>query len=321
MKKGQVIKSKRADAQDEMALVNRYARREMTQDEVYLFSVALCDNEIDRDHERFTVESLFALEKLFVGKTGIIDHDPRMRNMKARIISCAVEAVEGKKTLSGDDYFRLTARAYIPKNEENAALIDAIDAGIVREVSVGCAVEKTVCSICKNDIRSCGHVKGKTYQNEICCGELTNPTDAYEFSFVAIPAQKEAGVLTKGLGKEKDMKDILKTLFDGGAEKVMLEKSEIQSLKDYIGQLEESRNDAEEFKRELKRDVSALMKKIGVQLRAETENSILEKCSAADLKALKCAFERSTAKEEKPVTQLFSQRESGHSGKNHEFTI
>ena len=67
MKNGQVIKTAAAmDTAEEMALVNRYTRRDLSADEVYLFSVALCDNDIDRDYERFTVEALFELEKLFV---------------------------------------------------------------------------------------------------------------------------------------------------------------------------------------------------------------------------------------------------------------
>ena len=114
MKNGQVIKS--ADSVDlmkEMELVNQYSRRQLSADEEYLFTVALCDNDVDRDYERFTVESLFALEKLFVGKTGIIDHDPTARNQKARIISCKVESVDGMCTSRGDQLFRLTARAYI----------------------------------------------------------------------------------------------------------------------------------------------------------------------------------------------------------------
>ena len=41
--------------------LNRFTRREHTEDEVYIFSVILCDNETDRDGERF---SLKALEKM-----------------------------------------------------------------------------------------------------------------------------------------------------------------------------------------------------------------------------------------------------------------
>ena len=53
---------------EELRLINTYTRRNLSAEEVYVFSVTLCDNDVDRDNERFTVESLFALEKLFVGK-------------------------------------------------------------------------------------------------------------------------------------------------------------------------------------------------------------------------------------------------------------
>ncbi len=43
------------------------------------------------------------------------------------------------------------------------------------------------------------HVKGRTYNGKLCYGELTGAKDAYEWSFVAVPAQREAGVI-KGMG-------------------------------------------------------------------------------------------------------------------------
>jgi hypothetical protein len=36
---------------NELELIGRYARKELTQEEIYTFSVILCDNEIDRDNE------------------------------------------------------------------------------------------------------------------------------------------------------------------------------------------------------------------------------------------------------------------------------
>ena len=37
----------------------------------------------------------------------------------------------------------------------------------------------------------CPHVKGETYGDKLCYGELIDPCDAYEFGFVAIPKQPE----------------------------------------------------------------------------------------------------------------------------------
>ena len=93
-----------------------HAQAALAADEVYVFSLVLCDNDVDRDGERFTVESLFALEKLFVGKTGIFDHDPSAKNQTARIFSCAVENVPERKTATGDEYFRLKGAGVYAQN-------------------------------------------------------------------------------------------------------------------------------------------------------------------------------------------------------------
>ena len=76
--------------------------------------------------------------------------------------------------------------------------IEDIEGGIKREVSIGCAVARTVCSVCGKVYGSCEHRKGVTYDGKLCVAVLCEPTDAYEFSFVAVPAQRQAGV-QKGL--------------------------------------------------------------------------------------------------------------------------
>ncbi len=183
------------EKKEEMEAVNRFTRRTLTEDDVYIFSVVLCDNEIDRDYERFSDESLEKLSELFVGVTGIADHDPKSSNQSARIFSCCVETAEDRETSDGRPYRRLCARAYLPKSQKTEELILALDSGIKKEVSVGCAVKQRICSICGEDISVCQHIRGKRYDNRLCYATLDEPTDAYEWSFVAVPAQKEAGVI------------------------------------------------------------------------------------------------------------------------------
>ena len=316
MKYGQVLKSTESvDLVKEMELVNRYSRRELSADEVYLFTVALCDNDIDRDYERFTVESLFELEKLFVGKTGIIDHDPTAKNQKARIISCKVESVDGSYTANGDQLFRLTARAYIRRTDGNAELIEAIEAGIVKEVSVGCSVGHTVCSVCRNEMHSplCGHVKGREYDGELCFGELCEPKDAYEFSFVAVPAQRAAGVI-KGY-KEKDMDEICKSL--SGDNEVTLTQSEAARLKAYIESLERDSEYAKAYREELTQKLKAALREKGVALDFAVENCIIKKLSIAEAQALLKALGR---REQKAVSQLAGTKADDPIG-NTEFRI
>ena len=67
---------------------------------------------------------------------------------------------------------------------------------------MGCSVGRGVCSICGAE-GGCRHVRGQAYDGKLCFTELRNPTDAYEWSFVAVPAQRGAGVL-KRFGQEEE---------------------------------------------------------------------------------------------------------------------
>lgn len=186
--------------------INALARRGLTADEVYLFAVRLCDNDVDRDGERFAVETLEELGKLFVGVSGVFDHQWSARGQTARIYRTEVVHEEGTLTQDGQPYCYLKGYAYMMRTEDNAGLIAEIDGGIKREVSVGCAVERVECSICGEDMNAsqrCGHQRGQEYDGQLCTGILLGATDAYEWSFVAVPAQKKAGVVKRAKLREK----------------------------------------------------------------------------------------------------------------------
>ena len=71
--------------EEELALINRHTLRDLTRDEVFCFSLTLCDNLVDRDMERFDVPALHRLAELFDGKTGIADHSMKSEDQMARI--------------------------------------------------------------------------------------------------------------------------------------------------------------------------------------------------------------------------------------------
>ncbi len=167
--------------------INLQSKARLTAEQVYCFSVRLCDDQPDRDFERFDTAALPRLAELFIGKTGICDHEWSAQGQVARIFDAWTES-EGEATL-------LRAWAYMLRAEETNPIIDKIEAGIHREVSVGCAMGKTLCSICGADYGACEHRKGERYGDKLCCAVLCDPLDAYEFSFVAVPAQPAAGVL------------------------------------------------------------------------------------------------------------------------------
>lgn len=188
----------------ELEEINSFSKTELSQDMVYTFSVVLCDNEVDRDFERFSEKTLEDLSKLFVGCTGIFDHEWKAKNQTARIYRTEIVKEKDIFNSLGQPYVMLKGYAYMLRNEKNAELIESIEAGIIRETSVGCSVKKRVCSICGDEMCSaeCGHIPGTEYNGKLCYVELLNAEDAYEFSFVAVPAQRRSGVV-KGFDKEK----------------------------------------------------------------------------------------------------------------------
>ena len=177
---------------EDMALINRLAKTELTPEQVYTFAVRLCDNEVDRDWERFDEAGLEALSALFVGKSGIFDHHWSAQEQTARLYRTEV-CRESGTTAAGDGIRYLKGYAYMLRSEKNRDLIEEIEAGIKKEVSVGCSVAGRVCSVCGAD--RCSHQGGSRYGGKLCYFTLTGPTDAYEWSFVAVPAQRRAGVI------------------------------------------------------------------------------------------------------------------------------
>ena len=189
------------EIREELKEINRFARTALTEDQVYVFSVRLCDNEVDRDFERFDTAALETLGELFLGKSGVFDHQWSAKNQTARIYRTEVVREDARVTAAGDAYCWLKAWAYMLRTEKNADLIAEIEGGIKKEVSVGCSVGRRVCSVCGAEEGGCRHIRGELYGETLCFTELKEPVDAYEWSFVAVPAQREAGVV-KRYGRE-----------------------------------------------------------------------------------------------------------------------
>lgn len=178
----------------DMAAINALSRRELTAEEVYTFSVRACDDQPDRDFERFSSDCVRALAEMYVGKTVIFDHRWEAKRQCARIYATEVAEQDGAVCL--------IAHVYMLRLPETEEWINAIDGGIVREVSVGCAIGTVTCSICGELYYGCEHQRGREYDGETCIAVLSDPTDAYELSFVAVPAQPRAGV-QKSVKNEK----------------------------------------------------------------------------------------------------------------------
>ena len=184
---------------EELALINRQSLRVLSAEDVFLFRLAACDNQVDRENERFTEAALAGLAKRFVGRPVICDHIWSAAKQAARVYAAAVEDCGGGKQ-------RLVLRCYMLRGEATQPMIDAIEGGILRECSVGVAIARALCSVCGADKAKtrCEHRPGQAYEGQTCHVDLDGAEDAYEVSFVAVPAQPAAGVVKAYGGEAAD---------------------------------------------------------------------------------------------------------------------
>ena len=285
----------------ELEKVNRFTRSDVTEEQIYAFPVVLCDNEIDRDGERFSIEALEKLAELFVGKTGIFDHDPKGEKQAARIYECGVRRDESRTTACGEVYTYLYAKAYMMRTESSRDLITEIEGGIKKEVSVSCSVGSKVCSVCGSDRygSSCGHIKGRSYGGKVCCDILGDPTDAYEWSFVAIPAQTEAGV-TKRYSGHRD------------------QAAEVSALKAELSRMQELNGRACDL---LKREIMSLSFMVRPLMAVETVKALTEKMGFDELEALRVRFKAQCVQNEPDGHELYEPLPARKNGENRRFKV
>lgn len=303
---------------EELEKINRLTRREFSAEELYCFRVVLCDNEVDRDLEQFDPATLEQLAGLFVGKTGIRDHQPSSQNQQARIYEAAVEQFPGKYNSLGEQYCALVARAYMVRTESNRDLILEIEAGIKKEVSVGCSVRESVCSICgaNRTLCACGHQKGETYDGRLCYTILRDAQDAYEWSFVAVPAQRQAGVI-KGMQLEQQQGTVQK-LWQAAesGQGVWLDKEQVCQLKRMMHNLLE---DCEEARRGARRQITQLCSKKGMwdEQMSSGLYEVLDLLSIKQMKLLGHLLDT----EEKRIEQLQTARKKAQGAADGQFII
>ena len=265
-------------AAGDLELIGALARRPLAREEVYTFSVRLCDNEIDRDFERFLPQTLEELAPMFVGKSGIFDHQWSARGQAARIYKTEVSREPERLTRAGDGYCWLKGYAYMVCTGSSRDLIAEIEGGIKKEVSVGCSVERSICSVCGCDrtVTDCGHEKGQEYGGQLCWAELEGASDAYEFSFVAVPAQPMAGVV--------------KSARRGGGQA--------------MARLEEEAALGRKYLENLRGEVVRLALLADRELDGRAVKSLTDKLSPAELEELKKSFARRTGEKFPLKTQL-----------------
>ena len=312
MIKSYVANHKSGNPTDEdMILINKYSLRELSKDEVFCFSVILCDNDIDRDFECFDEDALKTLEKLFVGKTGILNHSMKSEDQSCRTYKTQLIRDNTRKTLIGEPYMYLKAWCYTVKSEKNESLIKDIESGIKKEVSISCASSRKVCSICGSE--KCNHISGKLYGGEYCHKTIKDITDAYEWSFVAVPAQRNAGV-TKSLKKEKTMENILKSIKEEKA--LSLNENELKKLSDYMDNLKSLSADGEKYRTSLIANARKSLALTLPALEGKAVDEILKSISTDTLENLCNSLEKQVKEKLPPVSQLYAEDKKNNNTNN-----
>lgn len=198
--------------------INKYTLSPVSADDVFIFKASIADNEQDdRNYMPFNLKSLQDLKKLYPGKTMLKDHRRMADNQIARIYDTELVQDANKQTDLGELHTELIAKIYMIKTDSNKDLIAEIMGGIKKEVSTSTVPSKMICNICGTDNMKdyCRHWPGIEYTVEDgsakgskkrCKMLLSGAKEAYELSFVAVPAQPRAGT-HKSIGFSKPIKD------------------------------------------------------------------------------------------------------------------
>ena len=203
---------------EDLKKINKYTLSPVKAEDVFIFKATIADNEQDdRNYMPFNLKALQDLKKLYPGRTMLKDHSRRADNQIARVYDTELVQNANKQTELGELYTELVAKIYMIKTDSNKDLIAEIIGGIKKEVSTSTVPEKMVCSICGVDNMKdwCRHFPGRDYDVADATGKSTKKRckmllhgakEAYELSFVAVPAQPRAST-HKSIGFAKPVEE------------------------------------------------------------------------------------------------------------------
>lgn len=207
--------------ESDLKKINKYTLGPLSADDVFIFKATIADNEQDdRNFMPFDLKALQDLKKLYPGKTMLKDHSRLADNQVARVYDTELVQNASKQTELGELYTELVAKIYMIKTESNKDMIAEIIGGIKKEVSTSTVPDKLLCNVCGVDNMKdyCRHWPGREYDvlddtgkasKRRCKMLISGAKEAYELSFVAVPAQPRASThksvgFTKPVAEKKD---------------------------------------------------------------------------------------------------------------------
>lgn len=191
---------------DALEIINKNTLSPLSEDDVFMFKVRLCDNEPDRVFDGMSHEFLVDFCEKAKNLTGISNHDWDADNQLSRLYKTELIVDKTKKNSVGADYEYVVGYAYTLSKFTD--YVEKISSGLLRETSVSFESKGDHCSICgalttkgNADIAECpnGHIMGQMYNDKLCYNVLDKLEDVYEWSMVAVPCQKNSGIINKSL--------------------------------------------------------------------------------------------------------------------------
>lgn len=165
----------------ELDAINRFSLRPLVAEEVALFTLDLCNNQVDRHYSRFPDEELEKINTLVPGRPLMERHDMRGSLPRGTFYRSSIHR-EG-------DVVSVRPDVYVLRTHTNADFILNIEGGVYRETSIGFSFRTPECSACGRDIRTCDHAPGRSYDGAVCHFIMREVIEVIEGSVVASGSQ------------------------------------------------------------------------------------------------------------------------------------
>ncbi|HOD51041.1 MAG TPA: hypothetical protein PLJ71_03855 [Candidatus Hydrogenedentes bacterium] len=166
---------------DALEEVNSFTLRPLSHEEFAVFTLDLCNNQIDRHFSRFPEDELARINALVPGRPLMERHDVRGSLPRGTFFRSQLHRDEDRLSVRPD--------VYVLRTKDNQDFILNIEGGVYRETSIGFSFRKPECSACGKDLRTCDHVPGRSYNSALCHCVLRDVLEVIEGSVVASGSQ------------------------------------------------------------------------------------------------------------------------------------
>jgi hypothetical protein len=165
----------------DLAAVNQYALKPQGAEDVAIFQMDLCNDQVDRHFSRFPKEELAKINGMVPGRPLMERHDMRGSLPRGTFFRSGIHEEGGVMSVRPE--------VYVLRTKENEEFIRQIEGGVYRETSIGFVFERPECAVCGKDMRVCEHIAGRMYEGKQCHYLMRNVVDVIEGSVVGAGSQ------------------------------------------------------------------------------------------------------------------------------------